>query len=178
MEPRVLALLAGEPAGRIFTRNAGSVSFEATFGWRPGEKMPADPLLPEPPPGAGLFSLRRREDPSSATRTLSCEVRALHADTLAGALDAVLRSVTAHAALTGAVLETRAVRLADPAVPPVALVEELTLGLRGAGLPASFGPSWTPAPDATVSVGTARLEKAFEAFVEAHPAWRTPSSRT
>jgi hypothetical protein len=83
-----------------------------------------------------------------------------------------LRSVTAHAALTEAVLETRAVRLADPSETPASLVKELAQRMSDAGLRATLGPSWTPAPDADVSIGTRGLEETFEAFLQAHPAWQ------
>lgn len=68
-------------------------------------------------------------------------------------------------------LETRAVRLAEPSVAPAALVEKLARQLWGAGFTVSFGPSWTPIPGADVSVGTRGLEDAFEAFLRERPAW-------
>jgi hypothetical protein len=172
---RVLALLYGEPAGRISTSNAGAVSFEATLSWNPDDGIPAEPILSKPASGARFYSLVQTGDPVSATRRVSCEIRALHAEQLTGALDGVLRSVATHAALTEAVLETRVVRLASPTVASVALVEELARQLWDEGFSVSFGPSWTPAPDADVSVGVGDLEEAFEAFLRAHPAWRTSS---
>jgi hypothetical protein len=69
------------------------------------------------------------------------------------------------------VLETRAVRLTDPTVTPAALVEVLARQLWDAGFPVSFGPSWIPAPDADISVGTRGLEEAFEAFLLTHTVW-------
>ena len=85
----------------------------------------------------------------------------------------VLRSVAARSALTEVVLETSAVRLADPSSAPSTLVETLAWQLSDAGLRPSFGPSWTLlSPGADLSVGTWGLEDALETFVAARPAWR------
>jgi hypothetical protein len=132
------------------------------------------PDIGDPPPGTRFYSLARTHDDASGSTEISCEIRALHVEQLTGALEVVLRSVTAHAALTEAVLEIRAVRLADPSAVPSPLVEALARQLSDAGLRPSFGPSWTPAPGADLSVGTRGLEDAFETFVGANPAWRLP----
>ena len=176
-ERRVLALLREELGGRISTRNAGAVSFGATLSWHPGDGIPDGPILDDPAPGARFYSLVQTDDTASATRQVSCEIRALHVEQLTGALDAALRSVTAYAALTEAVLETRAVRLADPTTPPAALVEGLARQLWVADLPVSFGPAWTPIPGADVSVGAKGLEDALETFLREHPTWQTPLQR-
>ncbi len=99
-------------------------------------------------------------------------MRALHIEQLTCALDAVLRSVAAHAALTEAVLETRAIRLAYPWAAPSPLVKTLARQLSDAGLRPSFGSSWVPAPGADLSVGIRGLEDAFETFVATSPTWR------
>lgn len=170
---RILALLPEEPAGRISTRNAGAVFFESTLAWRPGDGVPPDPLLREPrAPGARFYSLVTSAV-TPATRRISCEIRALDAGRLAGALDEALRSVTTQATLTGAVLETRAIRLAAPKSPPAALVEKLARQLWEAGFPVSAGPSWSPAPgNADISVGVGGLEEALEAFLQEHCIWQ------
>jgi len=163
-------LLPEEPAGRISTLNAGTVSFRATLSCPPEDGIPAGHILGEPAPGARFYSLVQTD--ASTTRRISCEIRALYAERLTGALDAALRSVTDHATLTEAVLETRLVRLADPTAPSAALVEELAWQLWSAGYRVDFGPSWTPAPDADVSVGARELEDAFEASLRACSAWQ------
>ena len=157
--------------------NAGAISFWANLSWCPGDGMPSGLIPCDPPPGARFYSLARTEDAALATRQISCEIRALQVGELTAALEAVLRSVTAHAALTEAVLETRAVRLADPVATPAPLAETLARQLSDAGLRSSLGPSWTPAPGADASVGTGDLEDAFRAFLGAHPAWRPPPRR-
>ncbi len=159
-------------AGRISTGNAGAISFWAIFSRRPDEERRDVPVIGDPPPGARFYSLARTRDAASGNTEISCEIRALHIEQLTVALEAVLRSVAAHAALTEAVLETRAVRLADPSAAPSPLVETLARQLSDAGLRPSFGPSWTPAPGADLSIGTRGLEDAFETFIAANPAWR------
>lgn len=176
--PATLALLPGEPAGRIPTANAGAVSLSATLHAPPDEPMLPGLFLDDPcPPGAKLFFLDRSLGLSGSCR-VSCEVRALRPDLLAVAVDAALRWVADYAALAGAVLETRVVRIADPAVPPAALVEGLARHLWEAGLRVSFGPSWTPSAGADVSIGIGGAGAAFEALLRDHPAWRPrrPSS--
>jgi len=116
--------------------------------------------------------LVQTEDAAAATRRISCEIRAFYTEELTGALDRTLRSVTNYAALTEAVLETRAVRLEPPVVTPAALVERLARQLQSTKLPVSFGPSWTPVSDAVASVGTGGYEETLENFLLAHPAWR------
>jgi hypothetical protein len=167
-EERVLALLSEEPVGRISTRNAGAVSFWAKLSWHPDDGIPAGSILGEPTPSARFYSFVQTEDVASATRRISCEIRAFHTEELAGALDVALRSLTEYAALTEAVFETHAVRFADPSVAPATLVEELARQLRGAGYQVSFGPSWVPVPGVTdIAVGVRGLEDAFEAFLRA-----------
>ena len=139
---------------------------------RPGEEIPSDPILGDPPPGARFYSLSQTSDTVFATRRISCEIRALHDEQLAAAVDAALRSVTAHAALAEAILETSVVRLAGPSSPPAMLVEELARQLSEYGLDASFGSSWTSAADADVSIGVRGVEDDLEAFLRSHPAWR------
>ena len=171
-ERLVPALLSGESAGRISTRNAGAVSFSATIKWRSSVDMPGGFVLGFPPPGVRFYSLINNEDTLSATQEISCEMRALYERDLTSALDGALRSVSVHAALTEATLETRAVRLTTPTVAPPTLVEELARQLWNVGLSVSFGPSWTPAPGADVSVGTGGSEEAMREFFHTHPAWQ------
>ncbi|MBV9452961.1 MAG: hypothetical protein JOZ19_02375 [Rubrobacter sp.] len=173
----VLGLLSDERAGRICTRNAGAISFEATFNWRSHDGITAGFVLNEPAPGARFYFLAQVEDDVAAKLRISCEVRAFYTEQLTGALDALLRYVTTHAALSDAVLEIRTVRLAAPTVTAVKIVEALAWQLWDAGFPVSFGPSWMPAPDADVSVGSWGLEEAFEAFFRMHPAWKLSPPR-
>jgi hypothetical protein len=167
----MLAPLPEEAAGRISTRNAGAISFRAMLSWHPGKGLPAGSTLDEPPPGARFYSLVQAENLESATREISCEIRALHPAELTGALDAVLRSVTAHAALSEALLETCAVRLAEPSEAHPVLVEALARQVSAFGLCVSSGPSWAPTPGADISVGTRGLEEELERFLRSHSDW-------
>lgn len=169
---RTLALLSGEPAGRISTRRAGVVYFEATLTMRPGETIPSGPILGEPTPGTRFYSLTRSNDSASGACKISCEIRALHHDPLATALNTVLRSVTAHAALAEAVLETRALRLAEPSVTPAYLVEKLARQLQQHGLHPTFGPFWTPVAGADVAVGSRGREEDIQALLYSYPGWK------
>ncbi len=149
------------------------IFFEATLNWRPDDGMPTVPVLPgDRLPEAKLCSLVQTDDATSATRRISCEIRAFYAEELTGALNRTLRSVTNYAALTDAVLDTRAVHLVPPAVTPAALVERLARQLHSTKLPVSFGPSWTPISGADASVGTWGYEETMENFLLAHPVWR------
>ncbi len=172
LDRRTLALLSGEPAGRIPTRSAGAVFFEATLTMRPGDELPSGPILGEPTPGARFYYLARTNDPASGVHRISCEIRALHHDPLTAALNTVLRSVTARAALAEAVLETRALRLAGPSVTPDYLVEKLRRQLLQYGLRPTFGPSWAPVAGADVSVGTRGREEELQAFLHSYPGWK------
>ena len=139
--------------------------------------MPTGFTLDEPMPGAKFCFLVQTDHLESATRKISCEIRALNPEQLNGALDAVLRSVTVHAALTEAVLETRIVRLADPSEAHPALAEALARQLSERGLPVSIGPSWIPAPGADVSVGTQGSGGVLERFLWSQPGWRARLDR-
>ena len=139
--------------------------------------MPAGLTLDDPTPGARFCFLVQTDHPESATRKISCEIRALYAEQLTGALDALLRSVTVHAALTEAVLETRIVRLADPSEAHPALAETLARQLSDFGLHVSSGPSWIPAPGADVSIGTQGSGGMLERFLWSHSGWRARLER-
>ncbi len=167
----MLALLPEEHAGRISTRNAGAISFRAMLSWHVGKGIPAGPILDKPSPDARFYSLVQTDNLESATREVSCEIRALHPAALTGTLDAVLRSVTAHAALSEAVLETRAVRLAEPSEAHPMLAEALARQVSDFGLRVSSGPSWVPAPGADISVGSRGLGEVLQRFLQTHSDW-------
>ncbi|QIN78893.1 hypothetical protein GBA65_10585 [Rubrobacter marinus] len=164
-----MALLPGERAGKICTASAGSVSVEALLCARPGEALPS-PSLPDCGPRARRYGLR--EDGGGGTYELACEVRALRGAELAEAVDELLRAVSAHAALVGAVLETRVVRLGEPLVPDPLVLGRLARYLRSSGLGVSFGPSWTPAPQAEAWVGAGGRRREIEHLLREHPSWQ------
>lgn len=168
----VVALLQDERAGKICTASAGVVSLRATFSGPPGEIV-ARPALPDPPPGVCYHA--RLEDGDDGEARLSCEVRATRPEDLAASVDEILRALSAHAALAGAVFEARVARLVDPVIPDPAIVGELARHLVSSGLGVSFGPSLSALPDgADVCVGAGGLgaERRLQRVLDEHPAWR------
>ena len=166
----VVALLPGERAGKICTASAGAVSLRATFSGPSGETVPC-PALPDPLPGVGYHPLL--EDGSGEELVLSVEVRATRPGDLAASLDELLRALSAHAGLVGAVFEARAVRLAHPVVPNAFVVGALARHLSSSGVGISFGPTQTAAPDdAAVCVGVSGGERRIERVLQEHSAWQ------
>lgn len=171
-EYRALALLPGEPPGKISTVNAGVISFEATLVYPPDEKIPERPAVEELClPGGKLYGFRFSCE-APGTHRLSCEIRALRTGHLAASLDLVLRRVSEHAALAEAVLEARAVRIASPTAPSAILLERLARHLWEAGYRVSFGPSWDPLPAGTgISVGSHGFNVTLECSLRDRFAW-------
>ncbi len=168
-----VALLPGERAGKICTASAGAVSLRATFSGPPGETVPY-PVLPDPLPGVGYQPLL--ENGSGEELMLSFEVRATRSEDLAASVDEILRALSAHAGLVGAVFEARAVRLARPVVPDAFVVGALARHLSSSGVGVSFGTTQTAAPDgAAVCVGVSGGERRIERFLQEHPAWQLVS---
>jgi len=133
--------------------------------------MRAGPIFDERTPGVRFYSLVQKDNFESAAREISCEIRALHPAELTGTLDAVFRSVTAYAALSEAVLETRAVRLAKPSEVSPMLAEALARQVSDFGLRVSSGPSWVPTPGADISVGTRGSGEMLKRFLLSHSDW-------
>jgi hypothetical protein len=165
---RSVALLFDDPPGVIATRTAGVVEFKATLAWRSPEDVPPGPLIPDLQ-SAARCSITETEDPETATRCLAGEIRALKPSELGSSLEAILRAVTAVAALTEAMLEVDAVRTVPPGVPSARALEELARDIWGAGFRVRFGPSWTPGPGADVCVGVGDDE--LQEFLRSHPSW-------
>jgi hypothetical protein len=128
--------------------------------------VPHDPILPGLPPGDARCKIVETGGPK--TRRLLGEIRAFSRPELGAALEAVLRSVTALAGLTEAMLEVGAVRAVPPRVASPRAVEVLARDLWNAGFAVRFGPTWAPAPEADVYVGSGGelLE-----FLRSHPSW-------
>jgi hypothetical protein len=153
----------------IATRTAGVVEFGATLAWRSPEEVPPGPLLPEFK-SAARCSITETEDPETATRCFAGEIRALKPSEVGSSFEAVLRAVTAVAAVTEAMLEVGAVRTVLPGVPSARALEELARDIWGAGFRVRFGPSWTPSPGADVCVGVGD-DGDLQEFLRSHPSW-------
>jgi hypothetical protein len=165
---QTVALLPDEPAGTIATCTAGVVKFWATLAWPGLEDMPPGPMHLET---LARCSLAETEDPEAATRGLAGEIKAFTPSELGSAVEAALRSVTAVAALTEAILEVGAVRAVPPRVASARALERLARDLWGAGFPVRFGRSWTPSWGADVCVGVGGDGGALNEFLGAHPSW-------
>lgn len=167
---RLAAVLpTGDRAGTIATRTAGLIEFSATLSWHGPEDVPCAPTLPTLPE-AVRCSVVETDDPEGRREILG-EILGLSDHDLGAALERVLRSLTITAALSDALLETRAVRVMSPASTPATTLQTLALDLRGAGFGVRFAPTWTPVPDGTIGLGIAGAEEELRSFLEAHPSW-------
>ena len=167
---RSVALLPGEAAGSLATRTAGAVEFEATLSWRRHEDVPSGPVIPEPD-GAARCSIAETGEPGVAMRRLTAEIRAFTPRELGSALQATLRSLTAVAALTEAMLEVQAVRTVPPRVASRPALEELARDLWRAGFCVRFGPSWAPALRAADAYAGSGGGEVIEVLRAMHPSW-------
>jgi len=112
------------------------------------------------------------DDTAAYTRAIVGEILALCETDLGSALESVLRSLTFTAALSDAVLETRASRAEAPAATPQVTLQALARDLWEAGFGVTFAPSWTGVPFGAVGLGVRGAERELDGFLRAHPAWR------
>ena len=164
-------LTTGDPAGTIATRNAGLIEFSATLSWDRLEDVPEAPTLPTLPKTARC-AVVETDDPARATREILGEILALSERDLGSALETVLRSLTTKAALSEAVLDTRAARVTPPRPAPAATLQALALDLWQAGFRVGFAPSWTPVPEGVVGLGILGAEQELNGFLLSHQSWR------
>jgi hypothetical protein len=163
--------LPNAPAGTIAPRVAGAAEFSATLAWRRPEDVPEGPALCEPP-GPARCRFTEADDPGSATRRLTGEIRALTRADLGAALGEVLRSLTRVATLTEATLEVGAMRSVAPGVASPRAVKTLACQLREAGLAVRFEASWTQAAQqADAYLGVGGNESLLRDFLRSHPMW-------
>ena len=161
----------GDPAGTVATFTAGLLEFSATLHWNRIEDLPQAPTLTTLPETARC-SVVETDDPETGRRWILGEILALSERDLGSALQNVLRSLTTSAALSDAVLETRAARVAPPASAQATTLQTLALDLREAGFGVRFAPSWTPVPEGAVGLGILGAERELQSFLEAHLSWR------
>ncbi len=167
---RPVALLPGEPSGLLVTRTAGEISLSAAFAWRSPQDVPKGPLVPDLN-GLARYYLQEPHDAPPATRRVTGAVRALTPTDLGAGLEALLRALSAAAALTEAALELDAARTAEPWMPHPRSLERLAVDLWDAGFPVTFGPSWSPGTADHVHVGIGDMEGRIREFLTEHPAW-------
>ena len=160
-----------DPAGTVATCTAGLLEFSATLSWNTVEDLPQAPTLPALPQTARC-SIVETDDPETGRREILGEILALCERDLGSALENVLRSLTTSAALSDAVLETRATRLSPPTSAQATTLQALALDLRDAGFAVTFAPSWTPVPEGAVGLGILGAEQELQNFIESHMSWR------
>jgi hypothetical protein len=161
----------GDPAGTVATCTAGLLEFAATLSWNRVKDLPQAPTLPALPETARC-SVVETDHPEAGRREILGEILALSERDLGSALQTVLRSLTTSAALSDAVLETRANRVTAPASAPATTLQALALDLWDAGFGVTFAPSWTPVPEGSVGLGILGAEQELQSFIGAHPSWR------
>jgi hypothetical protein len=160
-----------DPAGTIATCTAGLIEFSATLSWDRLEDVPEAPTLPVLPETA-RSSVVETDDPARCRREILGEILALSERDLGSALESTLRYLTITAALSGAVLETRAARVTPPGSTPATSLQALAFDLWEAGIRVRFAPSWTPVPQGVVGLGVLGAEQELNGFLQAHPSWR------
>jgi hypothetical protein len=159
-----------EPAGTVATSAAGLVEFSATLLWRREEDLPKGPTLGALPHSARC-SVVETDDVAGRKREILGEILALSEGHLGRALESVLRSLSIAAALSDAVLESRAARVTPARVAPAAGLQTLALDLRDAGFGVRFAPTWTPLAEGELGLGVLGAERELEDFLEAHSSW-------
>ena len=132
--------------------------------------MPEEPTLLDLPKTA-RFSVVEAHDASENRREILGGILALSESELGFALARVLRSLTIAAALSDAVIETRAARARPVRRAPAAPMQALALDVREAGFPVRFAPTWTPLAEGEIGLGIGGAEQELLSFLEAHPSW-------
>ena len=132
--------------------------------------MPQEPTLRISPPGARC-TVVETDDPAENRREILGEILSLSEADLGSALEAVLRSLATAAALSDAVLQTRATRVAPVRAAPAATLQTLALSVREAGCPVRFAPTWTPLGEGEIGLGICGAERELRGFLEEHRAY-------
>jgi len=155
----------------VTTHSAGLIEFSAALTYRCAEEVPEALALPALPDTV-CCSFVETGDPEEGRREILGEILALSETDLGFALETVLRSLTITAALSDAVLQSRATRVAPVRHTPAAALQTLALDLRDAGFGVRFAPTWTPVAESAIGLGTRGAEQELERLLEVHPTWR------
>lgn len=161
----------GDTAGIVATRCAGLIEFSATLSWGSAKDVPREPTLRTLPAGARC-SIVETDDLCENRREILGEILALSEDDLGSALDTILRALTTAAALSDAVLESRAARVAPVRPAPAVALQALALDVCEAGFPVRFAPTWTPLGEGEIGLGTCGAERELRDFICGHHAYR------
>lgn len=163
-----------DPAGTVATRSAGLAEVRATLRWDRPPDAPESVLGAWPPPALSdtvRCDLAEAPLEDAAARGVSGTLRAMTEGGLGSALEGLMRALAAAAALSDAVLECRAARLAPPRSTPPDVLEALAFDLWEAGFCVRFAPSWTATPAGTVPLGVGGAEAGLRDFLNGHPSW-------
>lgn len=162
--------LTADPAGTVATRFAGVADFRATLWW---DEAPSRVPGCLPLPGASFKQdLGQSASPCGTRVEVRGTVRALTKEDLGGALDLTMRAVGEAAAVSGAVLEMRALMRAAPRAADPWLAQRLAMDLREAGFGVRFAPCWEPVDQGAVAVGTGEGDPELLGFLGRHDLWR------
>ena len=126
------------------------------------------PLAPE----NARLELTEATLPDGTGREISCSLRALTERDLGAAFEGVMRDISVAAALSDAVLEIRATRVAPPRPAPPDALQALARDLWDSGFPVRFASSWTPAPAGAVGLGVDGMAERMRGFLAHHPSWK------
>lgn len=133
-------------------------------------------MLPKFPETVGSL-LTETAGADGTSRLVTGEIRGLSDRAIASSLDLWLRTITAQAALTDAVLETRAAKCDSPRVMSCDLVVGIARGLWEAGFSVTFGTSWEPVCDTDLAVGTGGSDGELEDFIREGGSWEITPRR-
>jgi hypothetical protein len=158
-------------AGTVATRSAGLIEFSATLSFRRAEDVPEAPTPPVLPERARC-SVVETYDIAANRREILGEILALSEGDLGSALETILRSLTIAAALSDAILETRAACVAPVRPAPAETLQALALDVRKAGFPVRFAPTWMPLAEGEIGLGVSGKEQELRGFLEGHPSYR------
>ena len=158
-------------AGTVATRSAGLIEFSATLSFRRAEDVPEAPTPPVLPERARC-SVVETYDIAENRREILGEILALSEGDLGSALETILRSLTIAAALSDAILETRAACVAPVRPAPAETLQALALDVREAGFPVRFAPTWMPLAEGEIGLGVSGKEQELRGFLEGHPSYR------
>jgi hypothetical protein len=158
-------------AGTVATRSAGLIEFSATLSFRHAEDVPEAPTPPVLPERARC-SVVETYDIAENRREILGEILALSEGDLGSALETILRSLTIAAALSDAILETRAACVAPVRPAPAETLQALALDVRKAGFPVRFAPTWMPLAEGEIGLGVSGKEQELRGFLEGHPSYR------
>jgi hypothetical protein len=166
---RVAVALTADPAGTVATRFAGLADFHAALWW--DEAPTCAPSCLPSPNVSFRHDLCQTASPCGTQLEVRGTIRAFTGTDLGVALDRAMRAAGDAAAVSGAVLEMRALLVAAPRAVDPSLAQELATDLWAAGIGARFAPCWEPAKTGPPAVGVGGGPDLTD-FLSNHDRWR------